>query len=444
MCSSIFFIPCHKGCHFFQRPRKFQFFLADRVPKPIQMVTSFAVKDKIATKVGTWVALCYFRKIKSRGVFMKTNLKLLMSMSLLLVLSSVTQAQVQTETLSADVDSEIDQMYQSTGRSNQTQGSVVSQTVVVPQQAVQKQPTTVVEASPLSDSRADNIRRNRQDEEMRTESKIVEKLEQSRMEDEKRRAAVLFGDKFENMQNGQQQPVQQQPAAAVQPVQAPTSQIQPQPIVIQQNETLSRDAVREEIRAALNEDATAVTPAVQQKYFAGVAGIAQYPDIKAIEGNYTLGAAFGTRYDFFMVEGAFLFSNYGILGASYLAQNNFVYLADFEMNQYQGMVAAKYQLLDGFVRPVLGGLVSYSYRRYSATTPTTYGPSGTEFGTSHAVDLGVIAGVDLEFNDKMSIGVDMKYMFNMSSRIDGSSVGGALLPEKAQYYITGLTARVNF
>lgn len=374
---------------------------------------------------------------------MKMNLKLLMSMSLLLVLTSVSQAQVQTETLSADVDSEIDQMYQSKGRSNQSQGAVVNQTVVVPQQSVQKQPTTVVEASPLSDSRADNIRRNRQDEEMRTESKIVEKLEQSRMEDEKRRAAVLFGDKFENMQNNQQQPVQQQPAA-VQPVQAPPSQIQPQPIVIQQSETLSRDAVREEIRAALNEDATAVTPAVQQKYFSGIAGIAQYPDIKAIEGNYSLGAAFGTRYDFFMVEGAFLFSNYGILGASYLAQNNFVYLADFEMNQYQGLLAAKYQLLDGFVRPVLGGLVSYSYRSYSAITPTTYGPSGTEFGTSHAVDLGVIAGVDLEFNDKMSIGVDMKYMFNMSSRINGSSVSGALLPEKSQYYITGLTARVNF
>ena len=114
------------------------------------------------------------------------------------------------------------------------------------------------------------------------------------------------------------------------------------------------------------------------------------------------------------------------------------------MNQYQGLLAAKYQLLDGFVRPVLGGLVSYSYRSYAATTPTSYGPSGTEFGTSHAVDLGVIAGVDLEFNDKMSIGVDMKYMFNMSSRIDGSSVSGALLPEKSQYYITGITARVNF
>lgn len=379
---------------------------------------------------------------------MKTNLKLFICVGLLALLTNASFAQaqstIQSETLSSDVDSDIDQMAAPVASQHSSRNAVVTQTVIVPQQqAVQKQPTTVVEASPLSDSRADNIRRNRQDEEMRTESKIVEKLEQSRMEDEKKRAAVLFGDKFDTLQNSQTQPAAAQ-SATVQPVQAPATQIQPQPIVIQQNETLSRDAVREEMRAALDENEKAVTPMLQQKYFAGVAGIAQYPDIKAIQGNYSLGAAFGTRYDYFLVEGGFLFSNYGILGASYLDTNNFVRLADFEMNQYQGMLATKYQLLSGFVRPVLGGLVSYSYRSYSSTTPTTYGASGTEFGTSHAIDLGVIAGVDLEFNDKMSVGVDMKYMFNMSSRINGSSVGGAVLPEKAQYYITSLVARVNF
>ena len=43
------------------------------------------------------------------------------------------------------------------------------------------------------ESNADAIRRRRQDEEMRTESKIVEKLEQSRMEDERRRAGRAAG-----------------------------------------------------------------------------------------------------------------------------------------------------------------------------------------------------------------------------------------------------------
>ena len=59
---------------------------------------------------------------------------------------------------------------------------------------------------------------HRQDEEMKTESRIVEKLEQSRMEDEKKRASVLFGDKFDNLQNA--------PAAQTAPQMAPA----PQPV----------------------------------------------------------------------------------------------------------------------------------------------------------------------------------------------------------------------
>ena len=374
---------------------------------------------------------------------MKTS-SFIVLLASVLALSTVAQAQVESQTLSSEVDNEIDQMVVSSGAQHKPTQAVVTQTVVVPQQQVQKQPTTVVEASPLSDSRADSIRKNRQEEEMRTESRIVEKLEQSRMEDEKRRASVLFGDKFENMQNGapqQQQPQQVQP----QPVQvAPSSQVQPQPIVIEQKETLSRDAVREEIRAALDEQQTAVTPVLEQKYFSAIAGIAQVPDLQTIKGNYSLGAAFGTRFDYFMIEGGFVYSNYSILGARYVGYNNMVYLADFEMNQYQGYIAAKYQLLGGMVRPVVGGLAAYSYRSYNSSTATVYGPSGTEFGKSHAIDLGIVAGVDFEFTEKMSLGVDMKYMFNMSSRIDGSTVSGSAVPEKQQYYLTGLSARVNF
>ena len=62
-----------------------------------------------------------------------------------------------------------------------------------------KQPTTVIEASPLTESKAETIRKARQDAELATEQTIVEKLEMSRMEDEKRRAEVLFGDKFNSL-----------------------------------------------------------------------------------------------------------------------------------------------------------------------------------------------------------------------------------------------------
>ncbi len=359
-----------------------------------------------------------------------------------LVSSTVVKAQVQSQQIDNEVDAEIDQMYTPRTKNSQSHqgGSVVTQTFVVPQQQqqqqAQKQPTTFIEASPLSDSKADMIRKNRQNEEMNTETRIVEKLEQSRMEDEKKRAAVLFGDKFDHLQNGSAQPA---------PVQAPVIQ-QAQPVYIEPQESLTRDAVREEVRAALKDDDTAISAPVQTNYFAGLAGIGEYPDVRNVKGNYTLGAAFGTRYDYLLVEGSFLMSNYSVDLANY-ASNNIYRLDTYEVNQYQGAITAKYQLLGGVVRPVLGGLIAYSYRKFSLSNG--YSGSSEDTGYSHAIDLGVNAGVDLEFSPKFSLGLDLKYMFNLSSRVTSnyanSSYGYVGTPiEKLQYYIAGIAARVNF
>jgi hypothetical protein len=373
------------------------------------------------------------------------NLMKTYSMLLLIAfaMSFVSSAKAQDNGIEVDVDNEIDQMYKGQG-SKKNQGNVVTQTVVVPQQAqqinqqqaVQKQPMTLIEASPLSDSRADMIRKNRQDEEMRTESKIVEKLEQSRMEDEKRRAALLFGDKFDNMQNTQQ-------SVSAPAAQAPVHETTViHPVYIQPKEEISR----EEVRAALSENDTMVAP-VETRYFSGLAGVGEYPDVNNVKGNYSLGAAFGTRYDYFLVEGAFLMSNYSVdmpgstgFAGGYRTDN-------YEVDQYQGLIAAKYQLLGGVVRPVLGGLISYSYRKFTMTNSYNGGPQDT--GNSHAIDLGINAGVDFELSPKFSLAVDMKYMFNMSSRVTSNyptssymTVGTPI--EKLQYYIMGVAARVNF
>lgn len=375
------------------------------------------------------------------------------------VLSNLAYAQVESQSIDNEVDAEIDSMYTpKASQAHQVQprqgNAVVTQTIVVPQQqaqpqqqSYQKQPTTFIEASPLSDSKADMIRKNRQDEEMKTETRIVEKLEQSRMEDEKKRASVLFGDKFDKMQNSgeQQQQPQVQPVA---PVQQPA-----QPVYIEPKETLSRDAVREEVRAALKEDETAVTAPVESRYFAGIAGIGEYPDVKNVKGNYSLGAAFGTRYDsYLLVEGSFLMSNYTVDLANY---NNTGMLPiygsrtdSYEVNQYQGAISAKYQLLGGMIRPVLGGLIAYSYRKFTLTNGAS-GLQNQDSGYSHAVDLGVDAGVDVEFSPRFTLGAGLKYMFNMSSRVTteyaNSSYGYMGTPiEKLQYYIASIAARVNF
>lgn len=131
---------------------------------------------------------------------------------------------------------------------------------------VQKQPTTFVEASPLVESKAEQMRKSRVDAEAQTETKIVEKLETSRLEDEKRRADVLFGSKFEQLGNQQQtlnsqqqpsplsQQVQQSPAA-IQPI--PVQIVQPTPVPVvassdkEDHESLSRETIKNEIQSAL-------------------------------------------------------------------------------------------------------------------------------------------------------------------------------------------------
>ncbi len=371
------------------------------------------------------------------------------SVLLTLLMCTHVHAQVQSQNIDVDVDSEIDQMYHSAQphkAATRQNSQIVSQTVVVPQQqrtSVQTQPTTLIEASPLSDSRADNIRRNRQDEELKTESKIVEKLEQSRMEDEKRRAAVLFGDRFDTMQNNQPaaSPVQVAPVAPViQPV-----YVEQEPV--SRKENLSRDAVREEVRAALEDNSSAVGAPMESKYFAGMAGIGVYPDVNNVKGNYSLGAAFGTRYDYLMVEGAFTMSNFAVDVNNYAATQYGYRVDSYDVSQYTGSIAAKYQLMSGLVRPVLGGVIAYSYRKYALTNG--YYNASQDTGYSHAIDLGVNAGVDLEFNSKFSLGFDLKYMFNMSSRVTSnypnSSYGYVGTPlEKLQYSVTSIVARVNF
>jgi hypothetical protein len=376
------------------------------------------------------------------GVFMRKSVIVLMA----LALAAHAGAQVGTETLTAEVDQQIDQMSGvSTAPSSR---AVVTQTVVVPQQqnAVQKQPLTYVEASPLGDSRAESIRKNRQEEEMRTESRIVEKLEQSRMEDEKRRASVLFGDKFDNLQNGGQTapaPV----VVAPQPQMAPPSQVQPQTIIVEKEkeEGISRDEIREEIRAALSENEEQTpAPELAMRYFAGVAGISSYTNDTKAKGQYSLGAAFGNRYDLLLVEGSFIYSNYtvGVVDRyrycyypAYGVAQQCSYLGDdfASMNQYQGAVAAKYQFLGGFVRP-------YEFNNPYYSGDGRSFAKGDSLATSHALDLGTDVGVDLEFNERLSVGASFKYFFNLAASVDGDT-GGL---EKNQYFMSTISARVNF
>lgn len=399
------------------------------------------------------------------------------------ILSLVTsQVFAQASAVDSEVDAEIDQMY-GTRQAPQAGGSTGAVTTApqgqvqggqpiyilnqAPQQAapVQKQPTTFIEASPLNKSRAEQIREARQQVEAETESKIVEKLETSRIEDEKRRANVLFGEKFDSLNQTQH------PAAAAQvapaPVVAPivvAAPVAPAAPVEPKEDT--REVVREEIRAAFDaeKEAAAAVPMepIAKKYFTATAGVGEYPDVQNVRGNYILGAAFGTRYDdTYAVEGGFAFSNYtvdkldGYQPMYYDSASGQYFYAppEVDVQQYGVSLAIKYYLLGGMVKPIVGGLAQYSYRTftwadnyYSAGYSTTNGSA-----SSQAIDLGILTGADIELSDKFTLGVDFRYMFNMNSRINTDRKSQFLATpsygtpiEKLQYYNLSLAARVSF
>lgn len=382
-------------------------------------------------------------------------------LSLVLVLSVLSVAgYAQNTNLDAEVEAELNKMYQSSQKkpaqptntvtipsesaqaSSTVQPTVTAQPIyivnppqaqVAPAAPVQKEPTTVIEASPLTDSRAESLRKARQDAELSTEAKIVEKLEQSRLEDEKRRAQVLFGDKLNAdaaaQQNAapapqQQQPQQMQPQIIILPAPAaPAAPTAEAPKKEEAVDTAADKKAQAEMDAAVKAEMSVVaTPApvvpVMQKYFSGIVGVTDSSS-NVVKGNYALGFTFGTKYDnTYAVEGTFTLANSEVENI-----RNEIYWSPvnlFDMNQYSGAVALKYFMFDGMVKPVLGGLAQYSYREFKWSDKNGFGPSLGR-STSHAFDVGALAGIEIEFSPKMKLGFDVRYLKNIAVNRDYST-----------------------
>lgn len=390
--------------------------------------------------------------------------------------------------IESDVDAELDQIYKgqkaavvteqtlnapnlpvqhaaSAGNSqpiyilNQAPSSATAQ-LQQAQTQVQKQPTTIIEASPLSVSRADEMRKARQETEVQTEQKIVEKLESSRMDDEKKRADVLFGDKFDHL-NNQQKKDSVQPVIQVQQIPVQVLPIQQVTVEHQQEpKEKAHDVIHEELASAMKLEDNIADASSEMKYISASAGVADLPDARNVRGNYSLGVSLGNKYDGLILEGSFLFSNYSVdesansyygSYSSYSYGNNGYYLPlNVNVNQYSGQLLGKVQIFSGVIRPVFGAIASYSYRTFNWTnnySGYTYN-NGTN-ASSHALDFGALAGVDFVLNPKYSLGLDFRYMWNMASRVDANNTWMALPQygtpiEKLQYYVMSVVGRVNF
>ncbi|MBK7890937.1 MAG: outer membrane beta-barrel protein [Bdellovibrionales bacterium] len=297
----------------------------------------------------------------------------------------------------------------------------------------------MIEDSPLSMSSAERRRRDRQSLELQTESRIVEKLEEARMEDERRRSERLFNQSFGSGDHSQPAPQQvqviQAPVAA--PV-VPVEAVKPEPKV----------NVKEEVRAALEEMKPKEEAKPTEYYIQGLVGMGNYPDAVNVRGNVSTGFSVGiVTPERIVAEGTFQYSEFDIEtmnpGYSYATP-------PFKtLSQYNFSAAMKYQLFSGRVRPVVGAVAGYTYRSYRDQQTYYYSTNAGNVSTN-AFDVGGLVGLDVQLTNSFSIGVDLRYMKNIAYRENSDyqrsfvyqRVGKAV--EELDYYMSSLVARFMF
>lgn len=276
----------------------------------------------------------------------------------------------------------------------------IVQQVTVP---VVEQPPTVVTASPLTTSRAEELRKQRERMEIENEQKIVEKLEQSRMEDEQKRLQLLFGNGQQQQQEQkQEQKIEQAAPAVVAPAVAPAP-------------VKSEEELKAEIAAQVRADLESVKKEEEsQKSKArwsvgGVLSTLDYPDAVNVGSDFGAGIVVNWMTDDHLgIEFSAVFSQATI-------DESFSVFK--EVNQSNWSVAPKYFFFDRAFTPVVGGIVSYTHREYRKMYQWGYSVTGLgNDATTDSLDIGLLVGVQFNANKNLSFGIDYRWLTNVETR----------------------------
>ena len=311
------------------------------------------------------------------------------------------------------------------------------------QAQIQEQPASLVQDAPLKNSAAESMRKQRHGAEDATEDGIVQALEKARLDDEVRRrerfnSAIAPVESSAPPAAPQYAPVQPVQTQQVVPVVIAAPQAKIETPAVEKEEKEEKVDIKSEIRAALQENESAKKPAQTRNYISALAGQGAYPDVINVKGNGAVGVALGlVTPEGVVAEGSFLYGSYDL-------ENLFTaYTRITTMKQFNFAGALKYQLLSGRIRPSLGGVAGYTRRSYSED-------QATDFLTSDALDAGVVGGVDISLTDSLSIGLDMRYLWNISYKQNSQNTrsfvyqGGANPVEALQYYTAALAAKFTF
>lgn len=303
-------------------------------------------------------------------------------------------------------------------------------TIVAPAPAPSQQPATVVEAQPVVESKAERMRRARQEAEVGTEQKIVEKLEESRLKEEQDRADRLFGTKLDSAASKQlEEAVKASEVAPIAP--APVPQVVIEKVeIVQPAQPLPPPEIKsitpvEEVQPAapiapapvakssLALDEEAPAPKQNQIYVNGSLGGMSY-DASNVKSNMAGGFAIGNLMkEQVAVEASFLYSNHYID----TFWNPGIYR---ELDQYDIGLNTKYYILKNTqLKPYVGAGAAYIVRNYSQRIITSNGMGGTQTvngpdeESTESLNLNLAAGLDFKLNETFMIGGGVDYSMNL-------------------------------
>lgn len=269
---------------------------------------------------------------------------------------------------------------------------------------IEKQAPTYVEDSPIKESKADQLRKTREEVERQTEERIVEKLEADRVRSEQERAVKVM-DAFEAKQSPAPAPLAPiPPQTVVEAPQAPLAIAPPPPVIEVKTEA---PVLPQEEKA---KDHTTVS---------ADAGFISYPSADNVSagfsGGVSIGRSFGKQLS---MDLGFLYSNLDVESANRLPfwdPFRSVWVPSVtEVQQYNVGANLRYRLLeDATFSPVLGGGLSYTIRNYQWDL-IPYSPTVGDAPTSWAVDLGLTIGFDVKLSETFKVSADYRYMMNVA------------------------------
>jgi hypothetical protein len=249
-------------------------------------------------------------------------------------------------------------------------------------------------------SRTNDIRNARKSLEVGTEQKTLEKIEWSRMEDEKDRADRLFGNRYNKADDYKKE----EPKVIV--VEKPTyvAPVQQEPAYV----APVKAAPVYDVKAT--ETKEEVNWWGQEAYVAPMIGSMNYSADNVSSGT-AYGVAVGSRFDSNVsLEGSFLYGTFEMEDYNVVGTNGFQYVYGLkDVTQYGFGGAVKYNFGMGRISPFIGALGSYTMREYTETR------IGTGSSESTAFDAGLALGADVKIAKNLSLGLEYRVMRNISN-----------------------------